>query len=123
MINRFVLLSIVFCIGGFGVNACNVPQFHCDGFDKGYIYSPEQGAEEGCKWLNGTDGYNLCLNEYNKMFRAYEAGECEPILSEKHIEGETSCRAFYYGDRILQRIKCKGPDSEALETKVRELYN
>ena len=124
--NRIVSSGVLFtCILGLSAVACNVPQFHCDGFEKGYIYSPEQDAEESCKWLNGTDDYNLCLNEYNKMLRAYEDGECTPILTEKHTSdsGETVCKVYYFGDRILQRIKCKGPEAGILEAKVKEKFN
>ena len=122
--NRIVsLVLLFFCISGLVSVACNVPQFHCNGFEREYIYSPDQGAEEACKWLNGTEDYNLCLSEYNKMLRAYEEGECVPILSEKHINGETACKVYYYGDRKLQRIICKGPDAKSYESEIRELYN
>ena len=127
MFNRIVVLSVVIftCCVGLVAEACNVPQFHCEGFDNAYIYSPEQDAEESCKWLNGTEDYNVCLNEYNKMFRAYENGECIPILSEKHTseDGETVCKVYYFGDRVLQRINCKGPDAGVWEEKVKEKFD
>lgn len=123
--NRLILITGIFSIffSGLSVLSCQVTQFHCKGFDKEYIYSPEQDAEEACKWVNGTEHYNICLNEYNKMLRAYEDGECEPILTEKHISGETGCKVYYYGDRKLQRIICKGPEAEEYKAKVEEMYN